>query len=184
MFALHPRMRPFRTGHQIMGLGFPGGSEVKASACKAGDLGSIPGSGRAPGEGNGNPLQYSCLENPMEGGAWWATVHGTAKSCTWLSERLQFMRRGVKGAASYETDISVKNYCKHIAPQPPFKPLAYGHTHFTWSARRHIGDSKPLGLLQDELFIPSVSPFQPNHSIGIMKSKTMFIHSVQIPLKH
>ena len=50
-------------------LGFPGGSEVKASACNAGDLGSIPGSGRSPGEGNGNPLQYSCLENPMDGGA-------------------------------------------------------------------------------------------------------------------
>ena len=51
-------------------IGFPGGSEVKASACNVGDLGSIPGSGRSPGEGNGNPLQYSCLENPMEGGAW------------------------------------------------------------------------------------------------------------------
>ena len=50
--------------------GFPGGSEVKASACNVGDPGSIPGSGRSPGEGNGNPLQYSCLENPMEGGAW------------------------------------------------------------------------------------------------------------------
>ena len=48
----------------------------------AGDLGSIPGSGRSPGEGNGNPLQYSCLENPMDGGAWWATVHGVAKSQT------------------------------------------------------------------------------------------------------
>ena len=50
--------------------GFPGGSEVKVSAWNAGDLGSIPGSGRSPGEGNDNPLQYSCLENPMEGGAW------------------------------------------------------------------------------------------------------------------
>ena len=57
-----------------MYMGFPGGSEVKASACNAGVLGSIPGSGRSPGEGNGNPLQYSCLENPMDGGAWWATV--------------------------------------------------------------------------------------------------------------
>ena len=66
--------------------GFPGGSEVKASACNAGDLGSIPGLGRSPGEGNGNPLQYSCLENPMDGGAWWATVHGVAKSRTQLSE--------------------------------------------------------------------------------------------------
>ena len=61
-------------------VGFPGGSEVKASACNAGDLGSFPGLGRSPGEGNGNPLQYSCLENPMDGGAWWATVHGVAKS--------------------------------------------------------------------------------------------------------
>ena len=51
-------------------MGFPGGSEGKASASNAGDLGSIPESGRSPGEGNGNPLQYSCLENPMDGGAW------------------------------------------------------------------------------------------------------------------
>ena len=55
--------------------GFPGGAEVKASACNVGDLGSIPGLRRAPEGGNGNPLQYSCLENPMDGGAWWATVH-------------------------------------------------------------------------------------------------------------
>ena len=64
---------------------FPGGSDGKASAYNVGDPGSIPGSGRSPGEGNGNPLQYSCLENPMEGGAWWATVHGVAKSRTRLS---------------------------------------------------------------------------------------------------
>ena len=50
--------------------GFPNGSDGKVSACNAGDLGSIPGLGRSPGEGNGNPLQYSCLENPMDGGAW------------------------------------------------------------------------------------------------------------------
>ena len=67
-------------------LGFPGGSEVKASASNTGDLGSIPGLGRSPGEGNGTPLQYSCLENPMDGGAWWATVHGVAKSQTRLSD--------------------------------------------------------------------------------------------------
>ena len=65
--------------------GFPGGSEVKASAFNAGDLGLIPGSGKSPGEGNGNPLQYSCLENPMDGGAWWAVVHGVAKSQTRLN---------------------------------------------------------------------------------------------------
>ena len=67
-------------------MGFPGGSEVKASACIVGDLGSIPGSGRSPGEGNGNPLQYSCLENPMDGRAWWATVHRVTKSRTRLND--------------------------------------------------------------------------------------------------
>ena len=53
-----------------MEKGFPGGSEGKAFACNAGVPGLIPGSGRSPGEGNGNPVQYSCLENPMDGGAW------------------------------------------------------------------------------------------------------------------
>ena len=57
----------------VIHVGFPGGSDGKASACNAGDPGLIPGSGRSPGEGNGNPLQYSCLENSMDGGPWWAT---------------------------------------------------------------------------------------------------------------
>ena len=65
-------------------LGFPGGSEVKASACNVGDLGSIPGLGRSPGGGNSNPFQYYCLKNPMDGGAWW--VHGVAKIRTGLSD--------------------------------------------------------------------------------------------------
>ena len=56
-------------------MGFLGGSEGKESACNAGNPSSIPGSGRSPGEGNGNPLQYSCLENPTDRGAWWVTVH-------------------------------------------------------------------------------------------------------------
>ena len=60
----------------------PGGSDGKESVYNAGDLRSIPGSGRTPGEGNGNPLQYSCLENPMDRGAWQAIVHGVAKSET------------------------------------------------------------------------------------------------------
>src|SRR5574341_1343706 len=61
-------------------VGFPGGSDGKESACNAGDPGSIPGSGRSPGEGNGYPLQYSYLENCMDRGAWQATVHGVTKS--------------------------------------------------------------------------------------------------------
>ena len=66
-------------------MGFPGGSEGKASACRAGHPGSIPGPGRSPGEGNGNPLQYSCLENPKNEEAWQATVHGVVKDRTRLS---------------------------------------------------------------------------------------------------
>ena len=75
-------------------MAFPGGSVGKESTCNAGvclqqsgtgDQGSISGSGRSPGGGNGNPLQYSCLENPMDRGAWWATVHGVAKSWTQFS---------------------------------------------------------------------------------------------------
>ena len=61
-------------------LGFPSGSAGKESACNTGDLGSIPGLGRAPGEGNGNPLQCSCLENPMDRGAWQATVYGVTRA--------------------------------------------------------------------------------------------------------
>ena len=67
-------------------MDFPGGSDSKASVYNAGDLGSIPGSGRSPGEENGNPLQCSCLENPMDGGAWWATVHRVTKCQTRLSD--------------------------------------------------------------------------------------------------
>ena len=63
-------------------LGFPGGSDGKESACNIGDLGLIPGLGRSPGEGNGNPLQYSCLENSVDRGAWHAAVHGVTESDT------------------------------------------------------------------------------------------------------
>ena len=63
-------------------MGFPGGSEVKVSAFNAGDLGLIPGSGRFPGNGNGNPFQYSCLENSMDRGTWQTTAHGVAKCHT------------------------------------------------------------------------------------------------------
>ena len=70
-------------------MGFPGGSDGKESACNAGDLGSLSGSGRSPGEGNGNPLQYSCLENTTDGGAWQATVDGDTESNT--TEQLHYI---------------------------------------------------------------------------------------------
>ena len=62
--------------------GFPGGSDGRESACSVGDPGSVPGSGRAPGGGNGNPLQYSCLESSTDRGAWWAAAHGVAEHRT------------------------------------------------------------------------------------------------------
>ena len=65
-------------------MGFPGGSEGEESACNVGDLSLIPGSGRSLGEENGNPLQFSCLENSTDRGAWWAAVQRVAKSWTWL----------------------------------------------------------------------------------------------------
>ena len=74
----------FKSKYEII-MGFPGGSVVKNSPTHAGDVGSIPGSGRVPGEGNGNPLQYSCLRNPIDRGAWQDPVHRVAKESdtTW-----------------------------------------------------------------------------------------------------
>ena len=73
-----------KTTHRMGEGDLPGGSDGKESTCNAGDLGLIPGLGRSPGGGHGNPFQYSCLENPMDRGAWWTTVHGVAKSQTRL----------------------------------------------------------------------------------------------------
>ena len=67
------------SGHREI-AGLPSWLSGEESACNAGDAGSVPGAGRSPGEGNGNPLPYSCLEHPMDRGAWWATVPGVAKS--------------------------------------------------------------------------------------------------------
>ena len=80
---------PHALKHFPFGLyskGFPCGSDGKESACNVGDLGSTPGWGRPSGEGTGNPLQCFCLENPMDRGAWWATVHGVSKSQTRLRD--------------------------------------------------------------------------------------------------
>ena len=83
--------------------GLPGGSDGKESACNAGDLGSIPGLGRSPGEGNGYPLQYSCLENLMDRGAWQAIVHGVSKNQTRLSN-FHNRRISIKHKASVSSE--------------------------------------------------------------------------------
>ena len=98
--------------------GFPGASVGKESACNVKDLGSIPGSGRCPREGNGNPQQYSCLENPMERGTWWAIEHGVAKSRRYLIvistlEKTRGTHRGILNnvvRARYCTGIAVIKY--------------------------------------------------------------------------
>ena len=86
-------------------IGFPGGSDSKEPTCQSRRPGSIPGSGRSPGERNGNPLQYSCLENPMDRGAWWTTAHGVAKSLTRLSTHtqsdIQYKRDSIAAAFSW-----------------------------------------------------------------------------------
>ena len=87
--------------------GFPGSSDGKESACNVGDLGSIPESGRSPGEGHGNPLQYSGLENSTDRGAWWATVHGVAKSWTRLK---QLTRTHISKSPCYTPETLQVNY--------------------------------------------------------------------------
>ena len=86
--------------------GFPGSSDGKASAYNAEDLGSIPMSGRSPGEGNGNPLQYSCLENPVDRGAWWAAAHRVTKSRARLSDFTSLHFTSLP--ASWEVCVQVK----------------------------------------------------------------------------
>ena len=81
--ALVQRIRGFLT---TLTSGFPGGSVIKHPPAQAGDVGLIPGSGRSPREGNGNPLQYSCLDNPVDRGAWRAAVHGVTQSRTRLKQ--------------------------------------------------------------------------------------------------
>ena len=83
-------------------LGYPGGSDGEESACSAGDLGLISGSGRSPGRGHGNPLQYSCVENPMDRGAWRAEVHGVAETRTRLSDSAAAVKSSRRHGASSE----------------------------------------------------------------------------------
>ena len=76
---------------EVQLIGFPDSSIGKESACSAGDLGSIPGQGRSPGEGNGNPLQYPCLENPMDRGAWWAACSPRGRKELGTTEQLTLL---------------------------------------------------------------------------------------------
>ena len=92
--------------------GFPGGSDSKRISCNAGDQGSIPGSERSPGGGNGNPPQYSSLGNPMDRGAWWATAHGVAESWIRLSDWTEQLSTYTHNQGQKQGD-QLRSYCNN-----------------------------------------------------------------------
>ena len=101
-------------------MGFPGGSDGKESTRNAGDLGSIPGLGRSPGEGNGYPLQYSCLEDSIDRGAWQATVCGVTKRDTTEQLSLSIFMYAAAAAKSLQ---SCRTLCNPIHGSPPGSPV-------------------------------------------------------------
>ena len=127
-------------------LGFLGSSNGRESAYSAGDSGSIPGSGRSPEEGNGYPLQYSCLENSMDRGAWWATVHAVAKSWTWMSDFHSLSLYDIY----WEGGVTLKDIS-----QPRRKPFTISHI---WTCRAHECISAPpiLGCIRQWQEWPSL----------------------------
>ena len=117
-------MAKYFINHTDEMMSLPDASDGKESAYNAGDQGSITGSGRSPGEGNGNPLQYCCLENSMEGRAWWATVHGVVKSRTRLSDfTFTFTSKEHPGLISFRMD-----WLDLLAVQGTLKSLLQHHT--------------------------------------------------------
>ena len=117
-------------------LDFPGASDDKESACNAEDPGSIPGLGRSPGEGNDSPLQYSCLENPMDRGAWRATVHGVPKSRTPLSDyHIQTYTR-TEGADLKFSFIKTTKWRPSFYPAILIPPFLFPTLLFKWSPNR------------------------------------------------
>ena len=118
---------------------------LQPSACNAGDLGSIPVLGRSPGEGNGNPLWYSCLGNPTDGGAWWARVHGVAKSWTWLSDFtfLSFPFYIFNPQKNMNRNKAVMNYirlCWVFGPKELILDnlVAFKYNFFRWSKKSKV----------------------------------------------
>ena len=129
---------------------FPGGSNGKESTCKAGDPGSIPGSGRSSGEGNGYPLQYSCLENSMDRGtwhamvhgdrgAWWVTVHAVPKSQTWLSDYLSILKE-ISPEYSLEGLMLKLQYFGHL-----IKELTHWKRPWCWDRLKAGGEGDNRG---------------------------------------
>ena len=119
---------------------FLGGSDGKASAYNAGDSGSIPGLGRFPGEGNGTPLQYSCLENPMHGGALLVTVHGVARSQTWQGDFASLLL-GRKVMTNLDSILKSRDIILstkvHLVKAMVFPVVTYGYESWTIKKAEH-----------------------------------------------
>ena len=137
---------------------FPGDWDDKKSACNAGELSSTPGSGRSPRGGNGNPFQHSCLENPMDRGAWQATVHGVAKSQTWLRDwHFHFQRVDIVPTAAW---ICLDQLLCHLMTLQPFvssctgpdnmsiEEIARDSNHGEWWERGELGGKSNNGIGQ------------------------------------
>ena len=138
--------------------GFPGGSVVKNLPANAGDVGLISFLGRSPGEGNGNPLQYSCLENPMDRGAWWATVHEVARSWPWLNTHV-----GTQALRDKELFWNITRWRKNI-----------------WSLIVYYDDGDDLQILTlIFLWVGEIDP--PDYLFYLQKTKiVLVINTVQI----
>ena len=117
---------------------FPDGAVVKNPPANTGDVSSIPGSGRSPEGGNGNPLQYSCLENPLDRGAWWATVHGVAKLDT--TERLNSSNTRHVGLAGVGSGSARSG--RHVCP-PRGVPITTTARMASWSRRKSVQSPRP-----------------------------------------
>ena len=156
-------------GARLCWWGFPHNSVGKESACNVGDLGSIPGSGRSPGEGNGNPLQYSCLENHMDRGAWQVTVHGVARVRHDLATKLLLNYGGGNGDNGDLLQKIPCMYCYTQCPQPCSKPPAtHISTGDSWTLTKKSGSvscgvTAPFSwvLVHKVLCVPSMSISQP-----------------------
>ena len=130
---------------RIAWLGFLGGSDNKESACNAGDPGSIPGLGRFPGEGNGYPVQYSYLENPMNRRAWWATVHGVERArhywVTFAFHHILFSMCKVPCQQSFY-HLSFINYCAVEKVSPFYRWKKTKTLRISWLAQSHRSKRK------------------------------------------
>ena len=149
---------------------FPSGLNGKESVCSAGDPSLIPGLGRCPGEGNGNPFQYSCMENPMDRGAWWPTVHGMEKSWTWF-EWLTHSLKIISVLGHYSCIVrasteSFKEQHSHFLVTSMISILILARAKETKWFRQNLGKSQSQALVL--LLCSLVTKWPPEYSFSFL----------------